>query len=59
MQMKRMHIYDFTGWVTGPPLVAAFSYQHKTTLHLFLVKQIPFFKPWMEQSINYESADVS
>lgn len=59
MQTKRMHIYDFTGWVTGPPLVAAFSYQHKTTLHLFLVKQIPFFKPWMEQSINYESAGVS
>lgn len=59
MQMKRMHIYDFTGWVTGPPLVGSFIYQHKTILHLFLFKQIPFFKPWMEQSINYEFANVS
>lgn len=45
MQIKCMHIYAFfAGRVMGPPLVAAFLYQNKIILHLFLFKQVLFFK---------------
>lgn len=46
MQIKCMHIYAFTVWVMGPPLVVAFIYQNKIILCSFLFKQALFFKAW-------------
>lgn len=56
MQIESMHIYDFTGWVTGSPLASAFIYLENQHVFVLLFKQVPFFKPWLEQSVNYEFA---
>lgn len=29
MQMKCIHIYDFTGWMAVPPLASGFIYQEE------------------------------
>lgn len=62
MQIKWIHIYDFTGWMTGPPFASGFIYQEeklRKPAYIYVsIQTIPSLQALAQQSINSESANI-
>lgn len=61
LQIKCIHIYDFTGSTAMPPLASGFIYQEEKAgkpPYICISIQTVLFKHRLEPSINSESDDL-